>query len=61
VFITTSRFSQDAHAYADKVAARVILIDGTALAELLVEHNIGVQESRTYVIKRVDEDFFEET
>ena len=61
VFITTSRFSQDAHAYADKVAARVILIDGTALAELLVEHNIGVQESKTYVIKRVDEDFFEET
>jgi restriction system protein len=31
VFITTSKFSQDAHEYADKVNARVILIDGAYL------------------------------
>lgn len=60
VFITTSRFSQDAHDYAEKVAARVILIDGAALAELLVKHNIGVQDHETYVLKRLDEDFFDE-
>jgi len=60
VFITTSRFSPDAYSDADKVAARVILIDGPTFASLLVEHNIGAQDSETFVLKRVDEDFFEE-
>ena len=60
VFITTSRFSPDAYSYAEKVAARVILIDGATLASLLVEHNIGAQESESFVLKRLDEDFFEE-
>jgi restriction system protein len=60
VFITTSRFSPDAYSYAEKVAARVILIDGADLAALLVKHNIGAQDYETFVLKRVDEDFFEE-
>jgi restriction system protein len=60
VFITTSRVSPDAYSYADKVAARVILIDGPTLASLLAEHNIGAQDSETFVLKRVDEDFFED-
>jgi len=38
----------------------VILIDGPTLAGLLVEHNIGVQDHESYVLKRLDEDFFEE-
>ena len=50
----------DAYNYAEKVAARLILIDGPTLASLLVEHNIGAQNSETFVLKRVDEDFFEE-
>lgn len=61
VFITTSRFTPDAIAYADRVAARVVLIDGQTLSGLMVSHNVGVQDQQTYVIKRVDEDFFEET
>ena len=61
VFITTSSFTNEATTYADRVAARVVLIDGIALAQLMVTHNIGVQDRETYVIKRVDEDFFEET
>jgi restriction system protein len=60
VFITTSRFSPDAYSYAEKVQARIILIDGQELAKLLVDHNIGAQDSETFVLKRVDEDFFEE-
>jgi restriction system protein len=60
IFITTSRFTPEAVTYADRVAARVVLIDGTALSALMVRHNIGVQNQQTYVIKRVDEDFFEE-
>ena len=33
---------------------------GISPAQLMVTHNIGVQDRETYVIKRVDEDFFEE-
>ena len=58
--ITTSRFTPEATTYADRVAARVVLIDGAALSALMVRHNIGVQDQQTYVIKRVDEDFFDE-
>jgi len=43
------------------VAARVILLEGLALGGLMVRYNIGVQDQQTYVIKRVDEDFFDET
>lgn len=60
VFITTSRFSTDAYTYADKVSARVVLIDGVMLADLMVEHNIGAENAEVFVLKRLDEDFFEE-
>jgi restriction system protein len=59
VFIATCRFSKEARQYADKVPARIILIDGSTLAELMVQYNIGAQDNETYVLKRVDEDFFE--
>jgi restriction system protein len=61
IFITTSRFTPEATTYADRVAARVVLIDGAALSALMVRHNIGVQDQQAYVIKRVDEDFFDES
>jgi restriction system protein len=60
IFVTTSSFTADAAEYADRVNARVVLIDGPALARLMVQHNIGVQDQEHYVLKRVDEDFFEE-
>jgi restriction system protein len=60
IFITTSRFTQDAVDYAERVAARLVLIDGRMLADLMVKYNIGVQDQETYVIKRIDEDFFED-
>jgi restriction system protein len=60
IFITTSRFTPDAHNYAERVQARVILISGFELAQLMIRHNIGVQVKDTYVIKRIDEDFFVE-
>ena len=60
IFIATSRFTAEAAAYAQRVPARVVLIDGRRLAELMVKHNIGVQDQETHVIKRIDEDFFED-
>ncbi len=59
VFITTSRFTAEAGEYAERVPARLVLIDGVRLTELMVLHNVGVQDEETFTIKRVDEDFFE--
>lgn len=58
VFVTTSSFSSPATEYVRHIPQRVILIDGERLAELLVEHGVGVRISRTIAVKRVDEDFF---
>lgn len=59
VFITTSRFSQGAIQEARFVGARIELIDGERLAELMVAHGVGVQTESSIVLYRVDEDFFE--
>ena len=59
VFIATSRFTAEARDYAERVPARLVLIDGVRLTELMVLHNVGVQEEQTFTLKRVDEDFFE--
>lgn len=58
VFITTSRFTADAQDYAERVNARIILIDGDYLAQLMIRHNVGVQDEQTFTLKRMDEDFF---
>ena len=60
VFITTSNFSSHARDYAHSVSQKVILIDGTRLAELMIEHNIGVSTKRTLQIKRIDSGYFED-
>ncbi len=58
VFITTSTFSSDAIDYADGVTPRIILVDGKELAELMIDHGVGVSVSRSYGIRRVDLDYF---
>ncbi|MEV6849477.1 restriction endonuclease [Actinoplanes sp. NPDC051411] len=60
IFITTSRFSAEARDYAERVNARVILIDGPELARLMIEHGCGVVTEATYTLKQVDENFFPE-
>ncbi len=58
VFITTSRFSPGAIEWVRTVPARIILIDGRRLAELMIEYGVGVQVERTYRVVEIDEDFF---
>lgn len=58
VFITTSRFAQGAYDYANTVPTRIILIDGTKLAELMIRYDVGVQVADTYKVVEIDEDFF---
>jgi restriction system protein len=38
---------------------RIILIDGRQLASLMIEHNVGVAQAKTYTLKRLDQDYFE--
>lgn len=60
VFITTSRFSSGAIQEAERINARIELIDGRRLAELLVAYGVGVQADQTVTLYRLDEDFFED-
>jgi restriction system protein len=59
VFITTSFFSKDALEYIEEMPQRIILIDGRRLASLMIEHNVGVAPAKTYTLKRMDQDYFE--
>jgi restriction system protein len=61
VFITTGDFNQGAIDYAKAVSQKVILIHGARLAELMIEHNVGVSTVRTLSLKRIDSDYFEES
>lgn len=58
VFITTSWFTQEAKDYAASSQYKVVLIDGSRLADLMIEHNLGVSVVASYHLKRVDSDFF---
>ena len=60
VFITTSSFHDNAIDYAGGLHQKVILIDGRRLAELMIEHGIGVAEEHAYLVKKIDSDYFEE-
>ncbi|MBZ5728035.1 MAG: restriction endonuclease [Acidobacteriia bacterium] len=59
VFITTSWFSPDALEYVKEMPQRIILIDGRRLSSLMIEHNVGVAPAKTYTLKRMDQDYFE--
>lgn len=60
VFVTTSSFSAQALEFVRHLSQRIVLIDGQRLADLMIEHNVGVRLTRTIDFKRVDEDFFSE-
>ena len=60
VFVTTSTFSPQARDFVQRLSQRVILIDGRLLADLMIEHGVGVRVSRAVEFKRIDEDFFTE-
>ena len=60
VLITTSTFTTDAIRWLQQVSGSIVLIDGQQLAELMVEHGVGVTPMRTYILKRIDNDYFDE-
>lgn len=59
IIFTASQFSNDARQYASSVSPRVVL-DGQRLAELMIDHNVGVSDRENYTVKRLDTDYFGE-
>ncbi|MCY4261635.1 MAG: restriction endonuclease, partial [Rhodobacteraceae bacterium] len=59
VFVTTSDFTRAALDYIEKSPKRIIPINGSELAALMVKHNIGVRVDTTYEVKRIDDDYFD--
>lgn len=47
-------------AYAASIDIKVILIAGTQLAELMIDHDVGVTTEATYQLKRIELDYFSE-
>lgn len=60
VFITTSSYTAEAIDYASRIDTKVVLIDGKLLANLMMDFDVGVSVAATYMVKRIDSDYFEE-
>lgn len=60
IFITTSRFTNEAKDYIPRNETKIVLIDGEQLANLLIDYNLGVSTQAVYELKKIDLDYFEE-
>jgi restriction system protein len=61
VILTTSCFSRDADECVKQIEGKkVVLIDGERLADLMLEHGVGVATVQLYELKEVSNDFFDE-
>lgn len=60
VFITTSDYSKEARSYVEKLSKKIVLINGQELTRFMIEFNVGVSTKKTYDVKRIDSDYFEE-
>jgi len=58
VLITTSKFSAEAQDFISKIGKKVVLVEGSKLAELLIEQRLGVETVNTYDVMKVDRDYF---
>jgi restriction system protein len=58
VFITASSFTKDAQGYAESIPTTIVLVDGAQLAELVIDHVVGVTTVKRYEIRRLDSDYF---
>ncbi len=61
IFITTSRFTEDARSYVSQIGSKVVLIDGEQLSHLMIEHDVGVSMVSLYPVKKIDMDYFDES
>lgn len=59
VLMTTAGFSSSAGDTARQIG-NIILIGGEQLSQLMIEYGVGVITRSTYLVRRVDSEFFEE-
>jgi restriction system protein len=55
---TMTPWATQAREFVQHLPQRVILLDGQSLADLMIEHGVGVRTNRTIDFKRLDEEFF---
>lgn len=58
IFLTTSSYTKEAREFASSIDRKIILIDGEALASLMMDYGVGVTDVASYLVKRVDSDYF---
>ena len=59
VFVTSSEFTSEAIRFSEDLRdQRLILINGTKLANLMIEFCVGVQVKETIQVRKIDQDFF---
>ncbi len=61
IFITTSRFTDDARSYVSQIGSKIVLIDGGQLTHLMIENDVGVSTISLYPVKKIDTDYFDES
>ena len=60
LFITTSQFSKAARKYVeDQKTMRIVLVDGTELARLMIDNGVGVSVQQVFKVMQIDNDYFE--
>jgi restriction system protein len=61
IFITKSRFTDDARSYVLQIGSKIVLIDGEQLTNLMIENDVGVSTISMYPVKKIDADYFDES
>lgn len=61
IFITTSRFTDDARSYVSQIGSKIVLIDGEQLTNLMIENDVGISTVSLYPVKKIDTDYFDES
>jgi restriction system protein len=60
VLFSTAEFSKDAKEYVNRIERKIVLIGGRELADLMIDHDVGVSTARPYIVKKLDLDYFDE-
>jgi restriction system protein len=60
IFITTSNFTKEALDYTPRNETKIVLIDGSQLAQLMIDYNLGCTTQQVYELKKIDSDYFGE-
>ena len=58
VFVTTGFLPASAHKFVEAIPRRITLLDGDALAGLMIRHNVGVKPEPVWAVKELDPAYF---